>query len=48
MEKKRDEQFGSLANFQFSTSAMPFCVFDCLVGCRTTEYEGYVPMNDNL
>ncbi len=39
-ERKKDEQFGSLANFQFSTSAMLFCEFDSLVGYRTTEKEG--------
>ncbi len=42
--RKKDEQFGSLAGFQFSTSAMFFCEFDGLVGCRTTEYEDQVPM----
>ncbi len=31
---------GSLAGFQFSTSAILFCQFDGLVGCRTSEYEG--------
>ncbi len=40
--EKKDEQFGSLAGFQVSTSAMLFYEFDCLVGCRTTEFEGYV------
>ncbi len=40
MKKKEDEQFGSLANFQFSTSAMLFYEFDNLVGYRTTEKEG--------
>ncbi len=34
----------NLANFQFTTSAMLFGEFDGLVGFRTTEYEGYVPM----
>ncbi len=36
-KKKEDEQFGCLANFQFSTSSMLFCEFDSLVGYRTTE-----------
>ncbi len=34
------EQFGSLANFQFSTLAILFSEFDSLVGYRTTEKEG--------
>ncbi len=34
----------SIANFQFSTSATLFCEFVGLDGCRTNEYEGYVPM----
>ncbi len=42
-QKKKDEQFGSLANFQFSTSAMRFSEFDT-VSCRTPEHEGLVPM----
>ncbi len=36
-KKKEDEQFGNLAGFQFSTSAILFCEFDGLVGYRTTE-----------
>ncbi len=40
---KKEDKFGSLATFQFSTSVMLFSEFDSLVGCRTTEYEGYVP-----
>ncbi len=38
--QKKDEQFDSLATFQFSTSAMLFSWFDTLVSCRTPEYEG--------
>ncbi len=30
--------------WQCSTSTMLYSEFDSLVGCRTTEYEGYVPM----
>ncbi len=37
---KKDEQFGSLNTFQFSTSAILFSEFDSLVGYRTTEKEG--------
>ncbi len=41
MERKKDEpQSGSLATFQFSTSATLFSEFDGLVGYRTTEKEG--------
>ncbi len=43
LEKERrseDEQFGCLANFQFSTSAMVFSEFNSLVGYKTTEKEG--------
>ncbi len=43
-EKKVDEQFGCLAYFQFSTSAILFCGFDSLVGYRTTEKERQEPM----
>ncbi len=38
------EQFGSLAKFQFSTSAILFSEFGSLVDYRTTEKEGYVRM----
>ncbi len=38
---KKDEQFGSLANFQFSTSAMLFSEFDSLVGYRTGRLGAY-------
>ncbi len=37
--KKKDEQFGSLVTFQFSTSVMLFCEFDSLVGYRLGAYE---------
>ncbi len=39
-KKEEDEQFGCLANFQFSTLAMVFCEFNSLVGYRTTGKEG--------
>ncbi len=39
-QRTKDEQPGSLAGFQFSTSAILFSEFDSLVGCRTTEKEG--------
>ncbi len=39
-ENKKEEQFGSLATFQFSTSAILFSKFDSLVDYRTTEKEG--------
>ncbi len=42
--EKMPEQFGSLAGFQFSTSAILFCEFDGLIGYRTTEKEGQGPM----
>ncbi len=45
-ERKKDEQFGGLANIQFSTSAMLFSDFDTLVSCRTPEYEGKAPTKD--
>ncbi len=43
-KKEEDEQFGSSATFQFSTSAILFSEFDSVVGYRTTDKEGQGPM----
>ncbi len=42
--KKEDGQFGTLDDFQFSTSAMVPSNFEGLVGYRTLRDEGQVPL----
>ncbi len=42
--KKKDEQFGTLADFQFGTSTMVPRNFEGLVGYRTLRDEGQVPL----
>ncbi len=42
--KKEDEQCGTLADFQFGTSAMVPTSFEGLVGQRTLRDEGQVPL----
>ncbi len=42
--KKEDEQFSSLVDFQFGTSAMVPSNFEGLLGYRTLRDEGQVPL----
>ncbi len=44
LKKERDEQFGTLADFQFGTSLMVPINFEGLVGYRTLRDEGQVPL----
>ncbi len=43
-KKKEDEQFGTLADFQFGTSAMVPSSFEGRVGYRTLRDEGQAPL----
>ncbi len=42
--KKEEEQFGTLADFQFGSSAMVPSNFEGLAGYRTLRDEGQVPL----